>query len=79
MANPNGPRREALQNAMVAAGMSPRELTRSSGFLRHQIDDALAGRSKISPYVYECLMKHIVDHQAEAKEAAVTQIVQRST
>ncbi len=56
-------RRSKLQTALVAAGMSTRELTRRSGFMSHQIKEAIQGHGKLSEYVYTSLMRHITEHQ----------------
>lgn len=71
----NQVRSRKLQNAMVAAGMSVRELVHSTNFLRHQIDAAMSGDARISDATYSVLMNHIAEYKN--KETKITQIVKR--
>ena len=60
-------RKKALQDAMVVAGLSVRELTQKSGFLLHQVKEAIQGTAKVSPYVYSSLLRIINDHSAKKR------------
>ena len=52
-------RRGQLTKAMLASGVSINDLTRRSGFLRHQIQAAIGGQAEITEATFKVLMRAI--------------------
>lgn len=63
-------RRQEITRAMLAAGVSINDLVRRTGYLKHQVQAAVGGRSEIEETTFKVLMHAIRSTSQSQRDVA---------